>query len=362
MCFDTKRRLATGMLICFVTSLSSAQEPSVFMGPEFPQDRSPMGQQSENFGYADIGRIVGTVVGAAGRALADVLVQVRNISTGSVLASAYTNRAGIFRFEMVPNGRYEVVVANNQTALGHELVEVRDSSSVVNLQLNNSDLNRAPAGNGVVSVAEYQIPAKARTDYDKAEKAFREGRLEDVSKYLEKALQVHPGYAAALTLRGMISVQRNDLAAAINDFNKAIRSDSDYARAYGAMAVALNGLSRFDEALRAAQQALSLSPSFWQADYEMAKSYVGKADYQRALQQLNHVQGQMTHNYAPLHLLRARAFLALKNYSDAAAELKFFLGVVPANDARASQARDALAKINAFLSARAITPTAEQPQ
>ena len=114
------------------------------------------------------------------------------------------------------------------------------------------------------------------------------------------------------------------------------------------MAAALNGLSKFDEALRAAEHASRLSPNFWQANYEMAKSYLGKADYQRALDQLAHAQQQLGREYPPLYLLRAHIFIVLKNYDGAAGELKSFLRIAP-SDPNASAVRDTLQRIGALM-------------
>jgi tetratricopeptide (TPR) repeat protein len=302
----------------------------------------PLGQTFSG----DTGRLTGTVVTVDGKPQHDVLVQIQDFGTGRILASAYTNIAGGFSFEMLPYGNYELI-ASRETDSVRQQVEVRNSFSVVSLRLNTSDPNATSSRNGLVSLAELKVPQPARDAYLKAEQAIAKHRPAEVAKYLEKALQIYPNYAPALTLRGALSLDKDDLAAAVNDFQKAIHADDAYAMAYGAMAAALNRLNKVDDALRAAERASSLSPNSWQPYFEMAKSYVAKADYQRALQQLAHAQGQMSEEYAPLHLLRAHVLLALNNYADAAAELKSFLRIAP-NDPKASAARDALSKLAAI--------------
>src|SRR5262249_47721412 len=153
-----------------------------------------------------------------------------------------------------------------------------------------------------------------------------------------KALEIYPAYAPALTLRGVLSMDSNDLTAAVEDFDMAIHADSGYAAAYGAIAAALNRLNKFDDALRAAERASSLSPNSWQPHFEIAKSYIAKRDYQRALQQLTHAQEQLPREYPALHLVRANAFLGLKDYSEAANELRIFLRMAP-KDPNASAAQ-----------------------
>jgi len=309
---------------------------------------------------ADIGRISGTVVTLDGKPQQDVSVQIHDLRGSGVLASTYTDRAGAFSFDMVPFGTYELI-ANRQTESIRQQVEVRDSVSVVDLRLNTSDANAARSQNGLVSLAELKVPQRARDAYSKAEQAIAKHHPADVSKYLEKALDIYPNYAPALTLRGAISLDKDDLTAAVDDFEKAIHSDSAYAMAYGAMAAALNRLNKFDDALRAAERASSLSPNSWQPYFEMAKSYMATADYQRALQQLAHAQRQMSQEYPPLHLLRASVLLALNDYEDATAELKAFLRIAP-NDPHAAAARDALGKIAAIGASEVATSGTNQPR
>ena len=338
---------AAGILFCFFASFSIAQDASDFGPLLSSRDRSARGARSDSSLFANTGRISGTVVAADGKALFDALVQLRDISSGDTLASASTNTAGAFSFDLLPFGRYEVVVHRN-TASTQETVEVRDSFVFLNLRLNASDPNAPLARNGLVSVAEYRVPQRARDAYEKAEKAIAKHRPEEVSRYIQKALEIYPAYAPALTLRGALSLDKNDIAAAVEDFDRAVHADNTYAMAYGAMAAALNRLSKFDEALRAAERASSLAPNSWQAYFEMAKSYVGKADYQRALQQLAHAQGHLAQEYPPLHLLRANVLLGLQNFNDAANELKSFLRIAP-NDPNSAAARETLARVNAFI-------------
>jgi tetratricopeptide (TPR) repeat protein len=258
---------------------------------------------------------------------------------------------GTFSVEMLPYGRYEVIATRGIATLQQD-VEVRDSFCLMNLRLDTSDLNGAPNRDGLVSVAELKIPPHAREAYQKARAELLKNHPEKVSGYLAKALQLCPAYAPALTLRGLLSLDNGDVSAAVNDFDNAIRADSTYAQAHSAMAKAFNRLHKFDEALRAAERASALAPSSWQPYFEMAKSYIAKTDFSRALQQLAHAQSQLPEEYAPIHFVRASALLGLQNYDDAAAELKSFLRVAPKTDPNIAAAQDALTHIQSFVAAQ----------
>ena len=348
-----KTGAAAGIVFCLGASLSFAQEVSDPGLRSLPRDRSAMGSQVGVPFSADTGRLSGTVVAANGKGVFDAVVQLE-ASSGRVFASAHTNTAGQFNFDMVPYGRYEVI-ANHGTAIVSENIEVSNSFASVNLQIDTSDPNAPRDQNGIVSVAQYRIPRRARDAYEKAEAAIAHHRPEEVSKYVQKAIEIYPAYAPALTLRGAVSLDNNDVSAAIDDFDKAIHSDSTYAMAHAAMAAALNRLGKFDDALRAAERASSLSPNAFQPYFEMARAYAGKADYPRAMQQLARGQGYLRQEFAPIHLLRANILLGLANYDEAANELKSFLRIAP-NDPNSSVAREALGRINAFATSSANVP------
>ena len=87
----------------------------------------------------------------------------------------------------------------------------------------------------------------------------------------------------------------------------------------------------------------------------MAKSCIAKTDFPRALQELAHAQSQLPQEYAPMHFVRASALLGLKNYEDAAGELKSFLRFAPKNDPNIAAAQDALAQIKIFVAPGAMS-------
>jgi tetratricopeptide (TPR) repeat protein len=337
----------TGILIFSVAVLSFAQDTAGWGTHSLPEDRSEGDSLSYHNYSTEIGRIAGTVATLDGRPQPDVLVQIRDFGTGRILGSIYTNAGGGFSFEMLPYGNYEVV-ANEQAATVRQEIEVREHVAIVDLRLNTSDSAAASPQSGLVSLTELRAPRRARDAYQKAKQAIAKNRPVEVSKNVQKALQIYPAYAPALTLRGVLSMDNNDVAAAVEDFDRAIHADGGYSVAYGAMAAALNRLNKFDDALRAAERASSLSPNSWQPYFEMARSYIAKGDYERALQQLTHAQEHLTREYPALHLVRANALLGLKNYSDAANELKIFLKLAP-KDLSASAAEETLGQINAFM-------------
>jgi tetratricopeptide (TPR) repeat protein len=343
-----KGRVATTLLaLCFSAGVCFSQISNT--------DSGAFGVRNNNSLDAHGSNISGAVIGSNGAPQADVRVEVHSEQSGNTVASGYTNNGGAFEFNGLPLAAYDVV-ATHGLAETHEHLALGDVGINLKIRLNTRNADAAQAdGNATVSIAEYKVPQKARDAFHKAEAALAKHRDEEVTKQLSKALEIYPDYAAALTLRGVLSLDAQSPQRAIDDFDKAIHSDPNYALAYTAMAAALNHLEKFDDALRSASRALALAPRSWQSYFEMAKSYVGKADYDHALQQLTKAQALTPTEYAPIHLVRAHVMLVLKNYSSAMDELQAFLTLAP-KDPNSNAARETLEKVKAFTAAAASPP------
>jgi tetratricopeptide (TPR) repeat protein len=106
---------------------------------------------------------------------------------------------------------------------------------------------------------------------------------------------------------------------------------------------------RFDDALRSSDRGVALLPTAWQGYFEMAKSYLGKADYAHAMQQIDRAIPLAPADFAPVHLVKAHALLALKSYAAAMGELQAFLDHAPKNDPNTAQAMAMMDQAKAFI-------------
>jgi len=332
------------LAICFYTTLCSAQI--------FDHNSGILGPQNHSLAVGRTGSVSGVVLGSDGKPVSDVHVELRNEEIGTAIASGYTNESGAFEFDNLPAGSYELV-ATRRLAQAREQMTLADVNVNLKIRLNTGDPVAARTdGAATVSVAEYKVPAKARDAFHKAQDAMAKNKLDETKKELAKSLEIYPDYAPALTLRGVLALDEGNAQSSINDFDHAIHSDPGFAMAYTAMAAAMNQLSKFEDALRSANSAITLSPTSWQSYFEMARSYVGKADYQQALQQLAKAQGFVPKDFAPIHLVRAHVMLALKDYSNAVTELEAFLKLAP-SDPNSPAAHKALEKLKALTASAA---------
>lgn len=306
----------------------------------------PTSSSVMNPSRADNRSISGTVQDTMGNPLQNVRVELTD-GGGTVVNSAYTGPSGRFEFTRVAAGTYQIV-ATSGLQQASERVDASSFSNMVSIRMQGSGKPADGVEGDSISIAQYRVPAKAREAYRKAHSALEKGKLDDASKHLAKALEICPNYAEALTLRGILELNRQDSQAAVADLDKAIKADANYAMAYMVMGSALNMQSKFDEAIRALQRGESLAPNYWQAHFEMGKSYIGKADYPAALRQLERAESLAPEEYPLIYLLRAHALLSMKQFPEAMTALQAYLQKDP-KGANVEQAQKMMEQAQAFM-------------
>ena len=177
-------------------------------------------------------------------------------------------------------------------------------------------------GQETISATQMKVPAKAQSALEKAKKAFVKGKLDEANHELEKALTLSPRYSDALAFRAVIELNEKSLDQARSDAEAAVESDPNCADAYLALGATYNSLHQFDDAIRALDRALSLRPDNRWNYYEMACALFSKGDYTRVLQYLDRaLRLSVKDDLACVHLLKAGAYVGLKDRSSASHEL-----------------------------------------
>jgi len=278
--------------------------------------------------------------------VADARVEVRN-EEGQVVATAYTNSLGVARLT-AGDGVVEVE-ATKGVEEARDRIEAGFGSSVV-LRIRTADGNGAGDAN-TVSVAEYKVPGKARNELKKANDCISKREIAEAQKHIDKALELYPHFAEALTLRGILKLDANDSEGALDDIHEALKLDPSYATAYIAAGAAYNRLGKYDEASLSLDRGVALSPTSWQGYFELGKTKIGKMDYAGAIRMLDKAESLVPDRYPLIHLVKAHALLALKDYTNAVTELQAFLQKSP-DAPQASQARNILDQTKAFVAAQ----------
>ena len=282
---------------------------------------------------ASNGRIHGTVHTVDGHPVSDATVAAHDIAHGTVFVSVRTETNGNFAFPSLPPGSYEVTasVGVDQTSERVDVNGVGDTS--VDFRLPNKVVGGPPSANGSsVSYAQYQVPAKARSLFEKAFDLMEKGKTEQALEKVNAALAIFPKFAEALTLRGVLEERTNKVDAAIEDYRLAIQADSHYPLAYITMASLLNSAGRFNESLPFLTQVERIAPNLWQASYEAARCSLGRNDFAGALRSIDRaaqLRGNGKGDLPEMHLVRGYALLGLSDNSKASAEIETFLASHP---------------------------------
>lgn len=319
----------------------------------FAQDMRNRSPLSAGGSDGPLASISGSVRTGDDKPAKDARVELTNLSTGQVVAATYTSVNGTFDFSNIPNDDYEISVVAGLDEV-RERVGVHGASANLNLRLPQPSREAAEVGSKTsVSVAQLSVPGKARNAFKKAQEAMTKQDLEKASKYVEEALSIHPEYSEALTLRGILKLDAGKIEEACSDLDRAIKADNNYPLAYFALGAAFNMQSKFDDALRTIDRGLALAPNSWQAYFELGKAFLGKGSYDAAVRQLNKAQDLGPKDYTLIHLVKAHALLGLKNYSEAMAELQWYLEKAPSGDRNSAAARETLEKVRAFAATNA---------
>jgi tetratricopeptide (TPR) repeat protein len=290
----------------------------------------------------------GTVCTLDNQPVGNARVAVRMLTTGQTIASGYTQSGGNFEFDNLPRGIYEVV-ATVGLREARERVEVYQPDNFVELRLpTESSGADSLSGSTSASVRQLLAPGKARKLFAKADELFQKQQLSQSREQVEKALQVFPDYAEALTLHGILNLQDNKVDEARADLEKAIKDDGSYAMGYIVLGTTYNVAHQWDDAVRVLERGIALMPSSWQAYFELSKALLAKGQFAAALRQIDKAFQLGPPNYSAIHLVRAHTLLGLKDYNQATLELEQFLGASP-DGPDSARARDTLSQVRAFM-------------
>lgn len=325
------------ILLCAGVALAAAQDNSPFPVPM----RHGLGSTRISANCS----LSGSVRTSDNQPVRDARVEIRRFGTGEPIISAYTLPNGSFEFAIVPRGTYEVV-ATAGVREARERVEIDHREVSVQLRLAGEAAD--PTGSSTVSVSQLKVPDKAKKLFAKAQEAYQKEKFDQSRENVEKALQTFPGYAQALTLRGLLELQDHKLDQARTDLEQAVKNDYGYALGYVVLGATYNLMQLYDDSVRVLERSLVLTPTSWQAYLELSKALLGKGQFEAALRQVNKASALGPPSYAPLHLVKAHALLGVKNFDQAVAELEQFLRTKP-NGADSAKARETLNQVRAFM-------------
>jgi tetratricopeptide (TPR) repeat protein len=259
--------------------------------------------------------------------------------------STYSGSDGSFEFSDLAEGAY-LLSATMGVLEVTDQVQVNLGPNWVSLTMPSKQPSEADPG-APVSVAQLGVPGKAHNALLKAWDAMNKNKTVDAARLIEKALAVFPRYAEALMLRAALELQDNSRELALTDAQKAVEYDPNYGRAYFLLGSTYNSLGRFDDAVTTLDRGLAIAPNTWQGHYELSKALLAKGDAAAALREAEKASSLLSpRTYPALHLVKAYAYMGLKNESAASAEIETFQRLDPM-DRRSGEAKQMLEKLRA---------------
>lgn len=296
---------------------------------------------------ANAGSITGSVTSMTNAPIANARVELRDISTGTMVASTYSQSTGKFEFNNIPNSSYEIVAVSGLAQTSERLIGSK-ANNYVELRLSVPDADNS--ANSTVSVAALKVPDKARKEFNKAAEAYDKHKpVEKINEHLARALQIYPRFAQALTLKAVLLIEQSNFADAKPLLQESIDSDASYPVPYVAMASILTFEQKYDDSVRTLERAVPLAPTMWQIYFEMGKALLAKGDFERSLRNINKAESLNPERYNAVYLLKAHALLGLKNYHAAINQLQQFLQGAPSGP-DSDRARNVLRQTEAFVS------------
>jgi tetratricopeptide (TPR) repeat protein len=192
------------------------------------------------------------------------------------MSTTFTDSQGQFEFRNLVPGEYHIEVEADSLkyeTTTERVAVFRGSPAVVNIALIEKTRG-VRSGDSVVSVGEMsaEVPGKARKEFDRATKLYREGRLTESIDHLKRAIEIHPKFLIARNDLGAQLLELGNLDEAATELKRAIEVDPKAFNPYLNLGIVLVKKREFAEAATALKTAVSLS-----SDSPAANLYLGIA-------------------------------------------------------------------------------------
>jgi len=238
------------------------------------------------------GSIHGRVVLPDGNPAAEAFKITLSVMRGtqSVL---YTDQQGQFDFRNLPPAEYSIEVEAIDKSRFEPLREnvqvFRGSPSIVTLALKEKNDRKVVTDSKSVSVAEIEqnVPAKARSEFDRGSKAAHDGKTAEAIAHLRKAIEYYPRFLRARNDLGALLLESGDLDGAEQELRRAVEIDSKAFNPAVNLGIVLVRKHAFAEAVRVLEQAAAFDPTSALARLYLGISLSSVENFDRAESELN---------------------------------------------------------------------------
>lgn len=165
--------------------------------------------------------------------------------------------------------------------------------------------------------------------YQQAERYADLNRYQEWLDYCTQALEIDPSHVPSLVLRGNGFVETGNPRAGLADFERAIKINPQFGRAYYGRAWVRGLMGDLDGEIEDATRAMQLDSTLTLLYYRrLGHAYAAKGDSIRAIEYYNRVLDVEPNNAGTLYN-RASLYLELRNYEQALSDLNRILRFQP---------------------------------
>ena len=262
-----------------------------------------------------------------------LLVQLMEGSSTVPVQTSYTNDTGWVDFGRLSVGDYHIVVSGDgiqRTESEQFEVDSRKITQTQDVSV-RPELSSEAGGTGgtMIGAADLSVPNAATKEFKKGNDAMGHEDWKKAEEHFNKAIEIYPQYAAALTNLGVVYGRLNDASGEREALQKAIYANDHYAPAYFNLAVLCIKQSSFVEAEGLLTKAVPLDPMNAKTLMFLANMQLMNQKYDAAIASAQRVHSMPHDNLALTHFIAARAYEHENRPKDALAELQLFLKEEP---------------------------------
>jgi len=206
------------------------------------------------------------------------------------------------------------------------------------------------------STTDLAAPKKARKEYEQGHDALQAKDYAGARKHFEKAVEMDPCYARALTELGVVLSLEGELASAETSLQKSIHCDGEFLEPYIQLGILLDVERKYSESESILQQGLRVAQSDWQLYYRLGDAHQGLGKYREAEQEYLKAESLSAAVPPEVHVRLADAYLQQKEYDQAYTELQTYLKIAP-DGPLAAQARSLLPQVDSMRKSNAQAAT-----
>lgn len=272
---------------------------------------------------------------------------------GTPMDVRYTSGAGSADFMVMSGANYRVRVSGDgietlTTAEFSVLDREQVHMETVNVKLvQAADQQQQQPGPPTISVAEINVPPKAREEMQKGTEAFVRGDMKKAQERFEKAIADYPQYARAYTNLGVIAIKAGDRAKAKEMFAKSIEVNDKFLPGYVNLARMDYQDKNYPEAESLLKKVMALNPSMPDALALLASSEFMNKEYDKALADARRTHALPGHEqFADVHLVAGKVLEMQNHPQDAIEEYQLFLKENPTSP-RVPMVQQELAQLQA---------------